>query len=142
MGKVVTIIRSAAGFREHNLTGKSNYLSRLAEPEKREYTRRKANKPGEVFYLKRGLRGYTSQPGILVNISEGGCKFTVDSPSLVSDHVYLVLDGIPAKFPAVVVVRSDDAVHLKFASELPTQIVRKIVSARRPSALARSKQAV
>ena len=112
------------------MTGKSNYLSRLAGPDKREYTRRKANTPGQLYYLKRGLRGYTSQDGILVNISEGGCKFTVDVPSQVGDHCYLVLDGFPAKFPAVVVVRSDDAVHLKFASDLPTEIVRKIAAMR------------
>ncbi|MBU4531680.1 MAG: hypothetical protein KUA43_16085 [Hoeflea sp.] len=54
------------------MSAPGNYLTRPAGEEKRVHKRRPVNKPGTVYYLRRGVRGYTSQPCKMFNMSESG----------------------------------------------------------------------
>lgn len=103
-----------------------NYLTRLAGDERRKDERRQANAPGTVYFLRRGVRGYASQPCRMTDISESGCRICGLLPSQVPEFLYLVLDGLQAKFPCVVVARSDAGLHLRFMADLPTAMVDNI----------------
>lgn len=103
-----------------------NYLTRLAGPEQRAHRRRATNMPGKVFYLRRGIRGYTSQPCKMLNISESGCLVSVPLPDQTSDHLYLVLDDLQAKIACATVARSENGLHLKFRAEMPTKTVDEL----------------
>jgi hypothetical protein len=103
-----------------------NYLTRLAGEEQRVHKRRLTNKLGSVYFLRRGVRGYTSQPCRMLNMSESGCLVTMPVMSEVSGHLYLVLDGVPAKFPCAVVTKSEAGLHLRFTTDLPSAVVDAI----------------
>lgn len=107
-----------------------NYLSRLAGEELRVHSRRQTNRPGSVYYLRRGVRGYTSQPCKMHNISESGCLLTVPVMSQVPEHLYLVLEGLPAKFPCAVVAKSETGLHLRFTTDLESHMVDQIAQKR------------
>ena len=119
------------------MSAPGNYLTRLAGEEKRIYKRRSTNKPGTVYYLRRGVRGYTSQPCKMFNISESGCLVAVPLPSQVTDHVYLVIEGLEAKFFCAAIARTDTGLHLRFTTDLPSemvdQIARKKLTPRKPA---------
>ncbi|MDP2119256.1 MAG: PilZ domain-containing protein [Hoeflea sp.] len=119
------------------MSAPGNYLTRLAGVEQRLRKRRAINKLATVYYLRRGVRGYTSQPCRMVNISESGCLVAVPVPSQVADHLYLVIEGVEAKFSCAAVARSDNGLHLRFNVELATEIVdrlaRKKLAPRRPA---------
>ncbi|MDZ7601326.1 MAG: PilZ domain-containing protein [Hoeflea sp.] len=119
------------------MSAPGNYLTRLAGEEQRRRMRRPADRPGTVYYLRRGVRGYTSQPCRMVNISESGCLVAVPLPSQVADHLYLVIEGVEAKFSCAAVARTDNGLHLRFNVDLATEIVdrlaRKKLSPRRPA---------
>lgn len=110
--------------------GTGHYLTRLATEEQRKNVRRPTNSSGTVFYMRRGVRGYASQPCRMTNISENGCFVRGLLPSQVPEFLYLVLDGLSAKFPCAVVARSDIGLHLRFMSDLPTDIVESIAGRR------------
>lgn len=119
------------------MSAPGNYLTRLAGSEQRIHKRRPINKPGTVYYLRRGVRGYTSQPCKLFNISESGCLVSVPLPSQVADHLYLVIEGLEAKFSCVAVARTDKGLHLRFTTDLPSEavdkIARKTLAPRKPA---------
>ena len=94
--------------------------------DQRSHPRRATNAPGTVFYLRRGVRGYSSQPCRMMDISESGCFVRGLLPSQVPEFLYLVLDGMSAKFPCAVVARSDIGLHLRFMNDLPTSVVDRI----------------
>ena len=108
------------------MSGNGNYLTRLAGPELRKHPRRPCNCPGKVYYLRKGVRGYTAQPCRMLNLSESGCLIETPVMSQVPDHLYLVLDGLEMKFSAGVVTRSEAGLHLQFGVELPTKLVDQL----------------
>lgn len=112
------------------MSGAGNYLTRLAGDDQRSHMRRRTNTPGTVYYLRRGVRGYSSQPCRIINISESGCLVRGLLPSQVPEFLYLVLDGVSAKFPCAVAARSDSGLHLRFMNDLPTEIVDQIARAK------------
>jgi len=103
-----------------------NYLTRLAGEDRRKDERRQVNASGKVYFLRRGVRGYASQTCRLIDISESGCQICGLLPSQVPDFLYLVLDGLDAKFPCAVVARTDSRLNLKFMADLPTAMVDQI----------------
>lgn len=107
-----------------------NYLTRLAAEERRHRTRQLTSRPGMVYYLRRGVRGYSSQACRMTDISEGGCHVRGLLPSQVPEFLYLVLDGLPVKFPCAVVGRSDIGLHLRFMVDQPSELIRSIASSK------------
>ena len=108
------------------MSGTGNYLTRLAGEDQRQNIRRPTNAPGTIFYMRRGVRGYASQLCRMTNISENGCLVCGFLPSQVPEFLYLVLDGLDAKFACAVVARSDTGLHLRFMIDLPTAVVKRI----------------
>ena len=108
------------------MSAPKNYLTRLAGEDQRTHKRRPTNTAGTIYYLRRGVRGFTSQPCRMVNISESGCLVAVPLPGQVADHLYLVLDGMQLKISCAAVTRSDAALHLRFTTDMPTELVNKI----------------
>jgi hypothetical protein len=109
---------------------KQHFLSRLAEADRRETERRNVKLPGKVFYLKKGLRGYSSQDCMLLNISEGGSMIKLVAPSAVPEHFYLVIEGVQAKFPCVLMGKGGETVNLRFAQDLPTSFIDQLAKPR------------
>ena len=106
--------------------GGKNYLTRLPDEDRRESPRRQTNLSAKIYYLVRGVRGYSSQTCKLVDLSESGCQIWRVLPESVPDFLYLVLDGLPAKFPCAVVEREEESMHLKFMTNLPTEFVDRL----------------
>lgn len=107
--------------------GKRNYLTRLADTDQRARPRRQCRVEGKVYYLRRGVRGYASQSAVVINISESGCLIRLNMASQIPGHIYLVMEGIKAKFPCAVVNRTDDRLHVSFQKEVPTPMVEQLV---------------
>ncbi|WP_339755971.1 PilZ domain-containing protein [uncultured Hoeflea sp.] len=114
------------------MSASKNYLSRLPDEDRREHTRRQTNKVGTVYYLLHGVRGYSKQSCRMDNISENGCHVCRLLSEPIPDFVYFVLEGLEAKFPCAVVERSEDGLHLKFMTNLPTELVDRIADKRFP----------
>ena len=108
------------------MNGPKNYLSRLPDPDRREYERRQTNLVGTIHYMLHGVRGYSSQTCRMINISESGCEVSRVLTETVPDFLYFVLKGLAAKFPCAVVDRDEETLHLKFMTVLPTELVDRI----------------
>jgi len=115
------------------LSAPKNYLSRLPDEDRREKPRRQTNKVATVYYLRHGVRGYSSQSCRMDNISESGCHVCRLLSEPIPDFVYFVLEGLQAKFPCAVIDRSDDGLHLKFMTDLPTEVVDRIADKKFPA---------
>ena len=107
-----------------------NFLSQLIENDTRAHPRRQVRLDCTAIYLKRGLRGYMSQKATILNISEGGCLLTCPAPSRIDEHLYVVINGISAKFPCAVVGRSETNLNLNFNTEIPTTLVEQLAASR------------
>ncbi len=112
------------------MSAAGNYLTRLADGDQRKDERRQTNAPGTVYFLRRGVRGYASQPCRMVDICEGGCHICGLLPSQVPEFLYLVLDGLHAKLACAVVARSDSGLHLRFMADLSTAMVDQITQSK------------
>jgi hypothetical protein len=109
---------------------KRNFLSQLIEGNRPEKPRRNIKLKGTAFYLKKGLRGYNSQKIVLQNISETDCLVACPLPDSVDDHVYLVIDNVPAKFACAVTARSETTLDLRFCNDLPAELVERLATPR------------
>lgn len=114
---------------------KGNYLSRAGREERRTFQRRPARLAARIFYLSRGLRGFASQSCQVVNISEGGCCLKGPAIGAAPQHVYLVIAGLKARVPAAIVNRSDVTANLRFARELPTPVLERLLEPPAPQAV-------
>jgi hypothetical protein len=110
------------------MNARQNFLSRLIEPSAKEPNLRAVNFDCVLFYLKTGLRGYTSQKAKVIKLCESCCMVTCPVPDAVQDHLYLVIDGIPAKFSCAVVKRLDEGLRLRFSKDLPTPLIEKLTT--------------
>jgi hypothetical protein len=108
----------------------SDFLSGETGHEKRQHLRREVRLDATVFYMRKGLRGCMSQRALALNISEGGCMISCPLPDAVSEHLSLVIAGIPAKIGCAVVDRSPSRLNLRFGNKLPTELIEQL--ARRP----------
>ncbi|WP_412050671.1 PilZ domain-containing protein [Hoeflea sp. Naph1] len=111
---------------EDDVSKEGHYLTRVGGAERRAHHRRATNAPGKVYYLRRGVRGYTSQPCKMLDLSESGCLISVGLSDQVPEHLYLVLDGLPAKISCAVIARSESRLHIKFSAEMTTEVVDRI----------------
>lgn len=112
------------------MTQKSNFLSRLIEDDKRDKPRRDIKVAGKIFYLRKGLRGYSSQDCMLTNISEGGCMIKLTAPGAVPQHLYLVIGEVQAKFPCVLLSKGEETLNLRFSQDLPTSFIDRLAKPR------------
>ncbi len=110
-----------------------NYLSRLPDEGKREKERRQVNLVGTIHYLLHGVRGYSAQTCRVIDISENCCQVCYVLTESVPDFLYLVLKGLPAKFPCAVVDREEESLQLKFMTDLPTELVDRIAQRKIPA---------
>lgn len=111
-------------------TKQGNFLSRLIENDEREHVRRDTKQPCKLIYLKSGLRGHATLPGIMVNISEGGALIQMPIGLKKGRDIYLLLKNFPFKVAAVVVNVTDKGHHIKFADNIPPENVIQIASGR------------
>ncbi|MBU4544536.1 MAG: hypothetical protein KJ897_22370 [Alphaproteobacteria bacterium] len=47
-------------------------------------------------------------------------------PSQVADHLYLVIEGLEAKFSCAAIARTDTGLHLRFTTDVPSEVVDQI----------------
>ncbi len=107
------------------MAAKRHFLNQVGE-ERRTEKRREVRLDCKIYYLRNGLRGYSSQAGKVLNISENGCKIACPVIASVPEHIYLIVEGIKWKFPCGVVDRSDGCLHTNFTTPLPTELVDKL----------------
>lgn len=105
----------------------SDFLAGASGREKREHLRREVRLNAMLLYLRKGLRGCSAQKAQALNISEGGCMIACALPDAVSEHLYVVIAGIPAKIACAVVGRSQKQLNLRFGNKLPTELIDRIV---------------
>jgi hypothetical protein len=96
----------------------------------RQHARRQVRLEATVSCMKSGLRGYVSQPAMVLNLSEGGCMVSCSDTEQLTSDVHIQIGGIPAKIACVVVGRTSVRLNLQFTEMLPTPIVDR-VSAKR-----------
>jgi hypothetical protein len=109
----------------------SDFLTGTSGREKREHVRREVNLDAILLYLRKGLRGCLTQKALALNLSEGGCLIACSLPDAVSEHLYVVIAGIPAKIGCAVVGRSPTRLNLRFGNKLPTELVDQIAKRHR-----------
>jgi hypothetical protein len=106
---------------------KSHFLSRVeAEGEKRTAVRREVRLECVLYYMRNGLRGYSSQKGKVLNISESGCLVTCALPKAVAPHFYLVIKGVPVKFSCAIKEVQDRGIHTSFLQDLPKEVIDRL----------------
>lgn len=96
----------------------------------RQHARRQVRVEATLSCMKSGLRGYVSQPGIVLNLSEGGCMVSCSDTEQLTNDIHIQISGVPAKIACTVVGRTSVRLNLQFTEMLPSQIVDRI-SARR-----------
>lgn len=83
-----------------------------------------------IYYCKKGLREYTGQRAIVGDLSQSGCKILCPVPDAVDSNIYLVIDGLPAKFACAVARKAEGELGVRFYEEIPAEIVRKLTTPR------------
>lgn len=106
-----------------------NFLTDLIREEE-EKPRRPCRIEGMIFYCKKGLREYTAQKAVVVEISTATCKATCPVPEAVSGHVYLVIERLRLKVPCAVSRRTDEDIQFKFYEEIPMELMEKMSTMR------------
>lgn len=107
-----------------------NYLTRLETGETRDRRKRTTNIDAIVYYLKRGVRGYSGVPCKILDLSETGCQLRLSAPVTLPQHFYLVLPQIRAKFPSALTSRVGNHVTVRFATEIPGETVDALAEMR------------
>jgi hypothetical protein len=108
------------------MTAHRNFLSQLIEDNSQEKPRRKVKLLCTAYYLKKGIRGYTSQKVVLTELSVSSCRVTCPVAEAIEGHLYLVIDGVPAKFACAVKKRYEDDLELRFCADIPATLVDKL----------------
>lgn len=96
----------------------------------RQHARRHVRLAATVSCMKSGLRGYVSQPCMVLNLSEGGCMVSCSTTDELTNDVHIQISGIAAKIACTVVGRTMVRMNLQFTEMLPTPVVDR-VSAKR-----------
>ena len=109
---------------------KRNFLSELIADNGVRHPRRPTKLKCTIFYCRKGLREYTSQKAIVGDISQSGCKILCPAPDAVDNNIYLVIDGVRAKFPCAVARRAEGEIGVRFYQELPAEVINKLTASR------------
>lgn len=109
---------------------KRHYLSELITDDGVRRPRRNTKLNCTIYYCKKGLREYTGQRAIVSDMSQSGCKILCPVPDVVDNNIYLVIDGLPAKFPCAVARRAEGEIGVRFYDEIPVEIVMKLTARR------------
>jgi hypothetical protein len=96
----------------------------------RQHVRRQVRLNATISCMKSGLRGYVSQPGVVLNLSEGGCMVSCSNADELTSDVHIQISGVPAKIACTVVGRTSVRLNLQFTEMLPTQIVDRLSAKR------------
>lgn len=96
----------------------------------RQHSRRQVRLEATVSCMRSGLRGYVSQPAMVLNLSEGGCMVSCQDTDRLTNDVHIQIAGIPAKIACVVVGRTLVRLNLQFTEMLPTPIVDRVSTKR------------
>jgi len=107
-----------------------NFLSQFIVDNTKEVPRRKTKLACTAYYLKKGIRGYNAQKVILTEISVSDCRITCPLAEAIEGHLYLVIDGWPAKFACVVKKRYEDDLDIRFTTDLPADLIDKLTASR------------
>ena len=102
----------------------------MLNDDQRQHQRRQVRLEATLSCMKSGLRGYVSQPGIVLNLSEGGCMISCSDTQQLTNDLHIQISGLAAKIACTVVGRTSVRLNLQFTEMLPTQIVERL-SARR-----------
>ena len=96
----------------------------------RQHMRRHVRLEANVSCMRSGLRGYVSQPCMVLNLSEGGCMVSCSDTELLTNDVYIQISGIHAKIACTVVGRTAVRLNLQFTEMLPTPVVDRVAAKR------------
>ena len=106
-----------------------NFLTELIREEEPK-PRRQCRVEGMIYYCKKGLREYTAQKAVVIEVSTATCKATCPVPEAVSGHVYLVIERLRVKVPCAVSRRTDEDIEFKFYEEIPSALTDVLCSFR------------
>lgn len=112
------------------MRGKRNFLSELIADDGVRRPRRDTKLNCTIYYCKKGLREFTGQKAIVRDISQSGCKILCPIPDVVDSNIYLVIDGVRAKFPCAVARRGEGEIGVRFYEEIPAEIIAKLTARR------------
>lgn len=98
--------------------------------DQRQHPRRQVRLEATLSCMKSGLRGYVSQSGIVLNLSEGGCMVSCSDTGPLTNDIHIQISGVPAKIACTVVGRTSVRLNLQFTEMLPTQIVNRLAARR------------
>jgi hypothetical protein len=107
-----------------------NFLSQFIVDNSKEMPRRKTKLACTAYYMKKGIRGYNAQKVMLTELSVSDCRVTCTLVEAIEGHLYLVIDGWPAKFACVVKKRYQDDLEIRFITNLPEELVEKLTTSR------------
>jgi hypothetical protein len=105
-----------------------NFLSQLIEDNATEKPRRKVKLPCTAYYLKKGIRGYSSQNVVMTEVSVKAARVTCPVAEAIEGHLYLVIANWPDKFACAVKKRYQDDLEIRFLADLPTELVDKLAA--------------
>ena len=112
------------------MTPHRNFLSQLIEDNVQEKPRRKVKLPCVAYYLKKGIRGFTSQKVVMVELSVSACRITCPVAEAIEGHLYLIIEGVPAKYACAVKKRYESDLEIRFCNDLPAPLVEKLTTTR------------
>jgi hypothetical protein len=108
-----------------------NFLSEFIVDNAQAKPRRKTKLACNAYYLKKGIRGYNSQKVILTEISVSDCMVTCQMAESIEGHLYLVIEGWPAKFASVVKKRYEgEVLEIRFTTDLPITLIDRLTASR------------
>lgn len=96
----------------------------------RQHPRRQVRLEATLSCMRSGLRGYVSQPCMVLNLSEGGCMVSCAATDQLTNDLHIQIAGVPAKIACVVVGRTAVRLNLQFTEMLPTPIVDRLAARR------------
>lgn len=96
----------------------------------RQHARRQVRLEATLSCMKSGLRGYVSQSGIVLNLSEGGCMVSCSNTEELTNDLHIQIAGVAAKIACTVVGRTSVRLNLQFTEMLPTTIVDRLAAKR------------
>ena len=102
----------------------------MQHDDQRQHPRRQVRLEATLSCMKSGLRGYVSQSGIVLNLSEGGCMVSCSDTGQLTNDIHIQISGIPAKIACTVVGRTSVRLNLQFTEMLPTTIVDRLSAKR------------
>ncbi|MGV3551403.1 PilZ domain-containing protein [Rhizobium sp.] len=92
------------------------------------FQRRQVRLEATLSCMKSGLRGYISQPCIVLNISEGGCMVSCSVANEFGNDVHIQIAGVPAKIACTVVGRTVVRLNLVFTEILPSVVIDRLAA--------------